>query len=193
MGRRNAAAKREILPDPLFKSELIAKFINCIMSAGKKSIAEKIVYGALEIVVKRTQAHDKKKSEKADVEKADKAKKGRDKKTKEGFEWTAVNQAYALEQFDKVIEAVSPRVEVKSRRVGGATYQVPVEVRPVRRLALAMRWIREYARKRGEKTMVERLGGEMVDILSNRGGSMKKLQETIKMADANKAFAHIAR
>ena len=188
MGRRKAAAKREILPDPLFKSEQIAKFINTVMTKGGKSIAEKIVYGALEIVVKKQQAFEKKKTDTSDAE--------RDKKSKDAkssFDWTDSNKGYALDLFDRVIDAIAPRVEVKSRRVGGANYQVPIEVRPARRIALAMRWLREFAKKRGEKTMIDRLAGEMLDVLGGRGGALKKLQETIKMAEANKAFAHIAR
>jgi len=153
MARRRVAQKREVLPDPKFKSEIIAKFINTVMLSGKKSIAESIVYGALDSV-------SGKKSIEAQV---------------------------ALEQ---ALDNVRPVVEVKSRRVGGATYQVPVEVRPTRRNALAMRWIVDAARKRGEKGMGARLAGEIADAIENRGSAVKKREDTHRMAEANKAFAH---
>ena len=153
MARRRQAEKREILPDPKFKSELIAKFINMVMENGKKSVAEKIVYGALD------SAADKSKSN-------------------------------AEEALEKALDNVRPMVEVKSRRVGGATYQVPVEVRPNRRNALAMRWIVDAARKRGEKGMGARLAGEIFDAAENRGAAVKKREDTHRMAEANKAFAH---
>ena len=153
MPRRREIQKREILPDPKYKDRTVAKFINIMMLNGKKSIAEKILYNALDIVKKR----------------------GRND---------------ALVVFNDALENVSPGVEVKSRRVGGATYQVPVEVRPNRQLALAMRWLIEAARKRNEKSMTERLAGELMDAASERGNAVKKREDTHKMAEANKAFSH---
>ncbi|OLO02944.1 MULTISPECIES: 30S ribosomal protein S7 [Salinicola] len=153
MPRRRVAAKREILPDPKFGSERLAKFMNHLMVSGKKSIAERIVYGALDRVAERS------------------------------------NEA-PLDIFDKSLEAIQPMVEVKSRRVGGATYQVPVEVRPSRRQALAMRWLVDAARGRGEKTMVQRLAGEMLDAAEGKGAAVKKREDVHRMADANKAFSH---
>ncbi|MGD8408103.1 MAG: 30S ribosomal protein S7 [Thiohalophilus sp.] len=153
MARRRQAEKRAILPDPKYKSELIAKFINMLMLNGKKSVAEKVVYGALEAVSGKTKID-------------------------------------AQEALEKALDNVRPMVEVKSRRVGGATYQVPVEVRPARRNALAMRWIVEAARKRSEKGMGARLAGELLDAGENRGSAVKKREDTHRMAEANKAFAH---
>lgn len=153
MARRRQAEKRAILPDPKYKSELIAKFINMLMLNGKKSVAEKVVYGALESVSGKTRMD-------------------------------------AQEALEKALDNVRPMVEVKSRRVGGATYQVPVEVRPTRRNALAMRWIVEAARKRSEKGMGARLAGELLDAGENRGSAVKKREDTHRMAEANKAFAH---
>lgn len=153
MPRRREVPKREILPDPKFGSVELAKFMNVVMLSGKKAVAERIVYGALEQV---------------------QSKSGKD----------------PLEVFDTAINNVKPLVEVKSRRVGGANYQVPVEVRPVRRLALAMRWVREAAKKRGEKSMDLRLAGELLDAAEGRGAAMKKREDTHKMAEANKAFSH---
>jgi len=153
MPRRREVPKREILADPKFSSSDVTKFINVIMLDGKKSVAERIVYGAF-----------------AQIE------------TKGGKN--------ALEVFTQALNNVKPMVEVKSRRVGGANYQVPVEVRPVRRMALAMRWLREAAKKRGEKSMTQRLAGELVEAAEGRGGAMKKREEVHRMADANKAFAH---
>ena len=153
MPRRSAAAKRDILPDPRFKNLTVAKFMNMVMKDGKKSIAEKIIYGALDEVA---------------------SKKGSD----------------PIEAMDAALENVRPSVEVKSRRVGGATYQVPVEVRPIRRDSLAMRWLIDSARKRGEKTMAKRLAAELVEASESRGSAVKKREDTHKMADANKAFAH---
>jgi small subunit ribosomal protein S7 len=153
MPRRRVVAKREVLPDPKFGSQTLAKFINVVMVDGKKSTAEKIVYGALDIV------SDKKAGE-------------------------------ALEVFEQALDNIRPSVEVKSRRVGGSTYQVPVEVRPARQSALAMRWLVEYARKRGEKSMRQRLAGEMLDAVENRGAAVKKREDVHKMAEANKAFSH---
>ncbi|HCU89198.1 MAG TPA: 30S ribosomal protein S7 [Gammaproteobacteria bacterium] len=151
MSRRHAAQKREILPDPKYGDQVLAKFINLVMSRGKKSVAEKIVYGALD-----------------------------DLKAK----------GEPLELFKLALDNVEPRVEVKSRRVGGATYQVPVEVRPHRRMALAMRWVVDAARKRSEKSMDKRLAGELLDAVDNRGTAVKKREDTHKMAEANRAFSH---
>jgi len=153
MARRRVAAKRPTLPDPKFRSELIAKFINMLMLSGKKSVAEKIVYGALDNVVDR-------------------------------------GKADAVETLEKALENVRPVVEVKSRRVGGATYQVPIEVRPNRRNTLAMRWIVDAARARSEKGMGARLASEILDASENRGTAVKKREDTHRMAEANKAFAH---
>ncbi|MGM0536065.1 MAG: 30S ribosomal protein S7 [Pseudomonadota bacterium] len=153
MPRRRVAAKREILPDPKFGSERLAKFMNHLMIGGKKSVAERIVYGALDRVAERSKEEP-------------------------------------LEIFDKALEAIQPMVEVKSRRVGGATYQVPVEVRPSRRHALAMRWMVDAARRRGEKTMVLRLAGEMLDAAEGKGSAVKKREDVHRMAEANKAFSH---
>ena len=153
MPRRREVPKREILPDPKFGSVELAKFMNVVMLDGKKAVAERIVYGALEQVA-----------------------------TKTGKE--------PIEVLSLAINNIKPIVEVKSRRVGGANYQVPVEVRPVRRLALAMRWLREAAKKRGEKSMDLRLAGELIDASEGRGAAMKKRKDTHKMAEANKAFSH---
>ena len=153
MPRRREVPKRIVLPDPKYGSQDIAKFINVLMTRGKKSVAERIIYGALEQI-----------------------------KKKSGKE--------PLEVFNQAVSNVKPMVEVKSRRVGGANYQVPVEVRPVRRVALAMRWIRDAARGRGEKSMGARLAGELAEAAEGRGGAMKKREEVHRMAEANKAFAH---
>ena len=153
MPRRREVPKREILPDPKFGNIEVSKFVNTIMMSGKKSVAERIVYGAFEIIS---------------------SKGGKD----------------PIEVFNLAMNNVKPLVEVKSRRVGGANYQVPVEVRPNRRMALAMRWLREAAKKRGEKSMVLRLAGELLEAAEGRGGAMKKREETHRMAEANKAFAH---
>jgi small subunit ribosomal protein S7 len=153
MPRRREVPKREILPDPKFGSVELAKFMNVVMLSGKKAVAERIVYGALDQIQAKT-----------------------------GKE--------PIEVFNAAINNIKPVVEVKSRRVGGANYQVPVEVRPVRRLALAMRWLREAATKRGEKSMDLRLAGELIEAAEGRGGAMKKREDTHKMAEANKAFSH---
>jgi small subunit ribosomal protein S7 len=153
MPRRIAPEKREVLPDPVYNSQLLSKFINVIMKDGKKSVAERILYDALEIVGERS---------------------GED----------------PLKIFKKAVEGVKPAVEVKSRRVGGSTYQVPMEVRPNRRLALSFRWILQSAMRRGEKTMNQRLAGELLDAAENRGAAIKKREDTHRMAEANKAFAH---
>jgi small subunit ribosomal protein S7 len=153
MPRRREVPKREILPDPKFGSVDLSKFMNVIMESGKKAVAERIIYGALETVEKKA---------------------GKD----------------PLEVFMIALNNVKPMVEVKSRRVGGANYQVPVEVRPVRRVALAMRWLKESARKRSEKSMAQRLANELLEASEGRGGAMKKRDEVHRMAEANKAFAH---
>ena len=153
MPRRRVVAKREVLPDPKFGSKILAKFMNHVMVDGKKSIAEKIVYGALNIVSERS---------------------GSD----------------PLEVFEAALEAIAPMVEVKSRRVGGATYQVPVEVRAERRSALAMRWLVEHSHARGEKSMVLRLAGEITDAAEGRGSAVKKREDVHRMAEANRAFSH---
>ena len=153
MPRRGNVPKREVLPDPLYGSELVSRLINNIMLDGKKGVAQKIVYGAFEIVAEKT---------------------GKD----------------ALEAFEEAMENIMPQLEVKARRVGGATYQVPMEVRPERKKTLGLRWLVTYSRKRSERTMAERLAGEIIDALSNMGGAVKKKEETHKMAEANRAFAH---
>jgi len=153
MPRRREVPKRIVLPDPKFGSTEVAKFMNVIMNSGKKSVAERIVYGAFEQIGKKS---------------------GKD----------------PVEVFGQAMSNVRPLVEVKSRRVGGANYQVPVEVRPSRRSALAMRWLRDAARKRGEKSMGQRLAGELLDAAEGRGGAMKKREEIHRMAEANKAFSH---
>jgi len=157
MPRRRVVAKREILPDPVYKSVVLAKFINQVMRSGKKSIAEKIVYGALDII-------------------KDKLK--------------LAQPAEVLEKFERALENLRPLVEVKSRRVGGATYQVPVEVRADRSATLAMRWLIDAAKARREKSMVLRLAAEAMEAIENRGTAYKKREDTHKMAEANKAFAH---
>ncbi len=153
MPRRREVPKRDILPDPKFGNQEVAKFINVITTDGKKSVAERIVYGAFTQISKKT---------------------GKD----------------PLGVFGQAVGNVKPMVEVKSRRVGGANYQVPVEVRPIRRAALAMRWIREAARNRGEQSMDARLAGELMEAAEGRGGAMKKREEVHRMAEANKAFSH---
>ena len=156
MSRRARAPKRNILPDPRFGSELLAKLMNMIMNDGKKSVAERIIYGALECIS--------------------------EKETKD--------DAKSIELLEQALENVKPMVEVKSRRVGGATYQVPVEVRPARRQTLAMRWLIEAARKRTEKSMAFRLANELMEAADNRGTAIKKKEDTHRMAEANKAFSH---
>ncbi len=153
MPRRREVAKRETLPDPMFGSTLITKFINCMMLQGKKSVAEGAFYGSLEIVKDRTKEDP-------------------------------------VKIFKKALDNVKPILEVKSRRVGGATYQVPIEVPQDRRTSLAIRWIINNARARGEKTMREKLAAEILDASNNRGGAIKKKEDTHRMAEANKAFAH---
>jgi small subunit ribosomal protein S7 len=153
MPRRRVAGQRKILPDPKFKSEILAKFINVLMLDGKKSVAEKIVYQALDVAATK-------------------------------------NNKEHLDIFEAALDNVKPSVEVKSRRVGGSTYQVPVEVRPVRRNTLAMRWLIDASRKRGEKSMAYRLAGELLDAAENKGSAVKKREDVHRMAEANKAFAH---
>ena len=153
MPRRRVAAKREVLPDPKFGNVTLAKFMNHVMVSGKKSVAEKIVYGALDTVASKS---------------------GND----------------PLEMFEQALEAIQPMVEVKSRRVGGATYQVPVEVRPARRSALAMRWLVDAARGHGEKSMAQRLANEMMEACEGKGAAVKKREDVHRMAEANKAFSH---
>jgi len=154
MPRRRVIAKREVLPDPKYGSQVLAKFMNHVMVSGKKSLAERIVYGALDKVKERTGKED------------------------------------PVEVFEKALETIQPMVEVKSRRVGGATYQVPVEVRPDRQTALSMRWLVDAARNRGEKSMPLRLAGEILDAAEGKGAAVKKREDVHRMAEANKAFSH---
>jgi len=153
MPRRRVVAKRETLPDPVYGNVTLAKFMNHVMISGKKSVAERIIYGALDII--------------------------KEKLNKD-----------PLEVFDVALENIAPLVEVKARRVGGATYQVPVEVRASRRAALAMRWLVDYSRKRGEKSMPQRLAGELMDAAQGKGAAVKKREDVHRMAEANKAFSH---
>lgn len=183
MPRRKAAIKREILPDPLYKSERLAKFINVVMRRGKKSVAEQIVYNALTEVMKRMKSkHGAKKSE-SDGE-GEEGSKGGSSKTK----MTANKEN--MEALEKALHNIRPTVEVKSRRVGGATYQVPVEVDAERGLALAMRMLVGAAKARGEKTMVLRLAAEILDAHEGRGAAVKMRDDMHRMAKANQAFAH---
>ena len=153
MPRRGNVPKREVLPDPIYNSVLVTKLVNSIMLDGKKGVAQKVVYGAFEIVENKTGKN-------------------------------------GLEAFQQAMENIMPTLEVKTRRVGGANYQVPIEVKPDRRQTLGLRWLTAYSRKRGEKTMKERLAGEIMDACNNAGASVKKREDTHKMAEANKAFAH---
>jgi small subunit ribosomal protein S7 len=153
MARRRAAEKRDVLPDPKYGDAVLSRFMNAIMLDGKKSVAEQIVYGALEKMQARASREP-------------------------------------LEMFHAALENVKPTLEVRSRRVGGATYQVPVEVRPSRRMTLAIRWIIDIARKRSEKSMVDRLAAELMDAANNRGAAFKKREDTLRMAEANRAFSH---
>jgi small subunit ribosomal protein S7 len=171
MSRRHAAEKREVLPDPQFNDMVLTKFMNNIMEHGKKSVAEKIVYGALEIM--------KEKAANENIE---------DEESGDGT--TSSDGHKGLRLFHKALKKVAPQLEVRSRRVGGATYQVPVEVRFDRARALAMRWLIESARKRSERTMRDRLAAELLDAANERGNAIKKRDDTHKMAEANKAFAH---
>jgi len=153
MPRRREIAKREVIPDPKYNNKLVARFINCLLRKGKKSIAESMFYGAFDIIEKRTKEQP-------------------------------------VEVFEKAVSNVKPMIEVKSRRVGGSTYQVPTEVVPERRVALAIRWLILHAKERAEKTMKEKLAAELIDAANNRGASVKKRESVHKMAEANKAFAH---
>ena len=153
MPRRGQIAKRDVLPDPIYNSKLVTRLVNNVMYDGKKGVAQKIVYGAFDIVAEKT---------------------GKD----------------ALEAFQEALENIMPVLEVKARRIGGATYQVPMEVRPDRRRTLGLRWLTTYSRARNEKTMKERLANEILDALNGQGGSCKKRDDTHRMAEANKAFAH---
>lgn len=186
MSRRKAAPKREILPDPLFKSEALAKFINTVMKSGKKSVAESIVYGALAKVAERY--HGKGKDHEG--EEGGEGSGSAGKKVNADIRTSEAARSTALEIFNKAIENITPMVEVKSRRVGGSNYQVPVEIRATRRMALSRRWLVEFAAKRPEKTMVLRLAGEIIDALEGRGGAVKKREDVHRMARANQAFAH---
>lgn len=154
MSRKHRAKPREVLPDPRFQDVVVTKFINGIMYGGKKAVAEKVFYGALELIEQRT-----------------------------GEE--------PLKMFKKALSNVKPALEVKSRRIGGATYQIPIEVRPARRQSLAIRWLREYSRNRNGKDMMTKLADELIDAANNRGGAVKKREDVYKMAEANKAFAHL--
>lgn len=156
MSRRTRAPQRQVLPDPKYHNETLAKFINMVMKSGKKSVAERIVYGALDRISDRS----------------------------------GQGEEQALELLTTALENVKPAVEVKSRRVGGATYQVPIEVRPSRRQTLAMRWVIEAARARSEKSMAFRLAHELMDAADNRGAAVKKREDTHRMAEANRAFSH---
>ena len=184
MSRRKSAPKREILPDPLFKSTLLAKFINCVMSSGKKALAEQIVYGALANIV----ARDFKAKKTSDSEGG--SEDGSTGSSSADIRLNPKARERALALFEESLEKVMPTVEVKSRRVGGATYQVPIEIRGTRRTALGMRWLVDFACKRGEKTMILRLSGEIMDSLEGRGAAVKKREDTHRMAKANQAFAH---
>ena len=188
MARRKAAPKREILPDPLFKSKVLAKFINSVMRGGKKSVAESAVYGALDHVVKQLKSSNKL-STIADHHEEGEAK-GSSAKASGDIRKDDASRSAALNAFKVAIENITPQVEVKSRRVGGSTYQVPCEIRATRRSTLAMRWLVEFANKRNEKTMVIRLANEIMDAIEGRGGAVKKREDVHRMAKANQAFAH---
>ena len=188
MARRKAAPKREILPDPLFKSKLLAKFINSVMCDGKKSVAESAVYGALDHLLKQLKSSNKLA---AVVGHDDEG--GKDSaslKPTGDIRADDASRTVAINAFKTALDNITPQVEVKSRRVGGSTYQVPCEIRATRRLTLAMRWLVEYANKRNEKTMVIRLANEIMDAIENRGGAVKKREDVHRMAKANQAFAH---
>ena len=175
MSRRRRAEKRRILPDPKFGSKSLSKFINYIMVDGKKSVAERIVYGAIDIIEQKA-ANDKNLAVVDDFD--------------DGKSESSGAGSLGLRVLLKGLKNIQPELEVRSRRVGGATYQVPTEVRPERSMALAMRWVRDAARKRSENTMIERLAGEILDAANDRGVARKKKEDTLKMAEANKAFAH---
>ncbi len=153
MPRRRYPQRREVIPDPIYNSQLVTRFINSILRDGKRTVAEGVFYGALEIIKTRTQDDP-------------------------------------VKVFKRAVDNIKPQVEVKSRRVGGSTYQVPVEVPPGRQLSLSIRWLIDFSKARGEKSMMERLAGEFIDAANNRGGAMKKKDDTHRMAEANKAFSH---
>lgn len=177
MPRRREVPKREILPDPKHHSELLAQFINVLMISGKKQVAEKIIYGALDIVDER-------------IKKLKKSADDSDEGSQGGSSTNMSPSQRMLQYFERALDNVRPTVEVRSRRVGGATYQVPVEVRIDRSIALGMRWIVQASRSRGEKGMMQRLAGELVDAYEGKGSSVRKREDTHKMAKANQAFAH---
>lgn len=179
MPRRRVAAKRVILPDPKFNSPLLSKFINSVMRNGKKAVAEKIVYGALAHLETRLKDKSKK------VDRGDGSIDGEAGSSKHAFDTDAL-----LGVFDQALDNIRPNVEVRARRVGGSTYQIPVEVRPSRRTALAMRWLKVAANQRSEKTMAQRLSAEILDAYDNKGIAVKKREDTHRMAKANQAFAH---
>jgi len=183
MPRRRVVAKREILPDPKFGSVLLAKFMNCVMESGKKSVAEKIVYGALDKIWERNKNKASEKTSSGDEEGGSSTGTG-----SAGLSPSA--HEFLVDLFDSALDNIRPTVEVRARRVGGSTYQIPVEVRPSRRTALAMRWLVESAQARGEKTMALRLAGEIMDAIEGRGSAVKKREDTHRMAKANQAFAH---
>lgn len=185
MSRRHSADKREVLPDPKFNDVILTKFMNCLMYDGKKSAAESIVYGALDVLEKKASNANEKDKKEDDEKEGEGSASGA--ATSSGG---AVITHKGLIIFHKALKNVAPHLEVRARRVGGATYQVPVEVRFDRARALAMRWLIDAARKRGEKTMRERLAGEIMEASNNRGNAVKKREDTHKMAEANKAFAH---
>ncbi|MCH9769528.1 MAG: 30S ribosomal protein S7 [Gammaproteobacteria bacterium] len=190
MSRRKQAPKRDILPDPLFKSPLLAKFINAVMRNGKKSVAEKIVYGALDTVLTRLIKNPPKLKEGDGGEGGEGGVAVKIKRADGDIRNSESAREAALAVFKKALDHITPAVEVKSRRVGGSTYQVPVEIRATRRSALAMRWLSDYASKRNEKTMVLRLASEIADALEFRGAAVKKREDVHRMAKANQAFAH---
>lgn len=193
MARRKAAPKREILPDPLFKSKMLAKFVNTVMRCGKKSVAESAVYGALDHLAKQLKSANKLNAmaeRPGDNENENVKDITPNSKPTGDIRKDEASRVAALNAFKAALDNVTPQVEVKSRRVGGSTYQVPVEIRAVRRLTLAMRWLVEFANKRNEKTMVVRLANEIMDALENRGGAVKKREDVHRMAKANQAFAH---
>jgi len=188
MARRKAAPKREILPDPLFKSKLLAKFINTVMRAGKKSVAEKAVYGALDLVVKKLKDSGKLS---AIHNHDDEGGEGSVSLKPTGdIRKDNASRTAALNAFKDALDKVTPTVEVKSRRVGGSTYQVPVEIPADRRSSMAMRWIIKHAQEKVGRSMTEGLSAELIDCYQNQGSTIKKKDETHRMAEANRAFAH---
>jgi len=189
MPRRKAAPRREILPDPLFRSILLAKFINTVMRNGKKAIAEKVVYGALDQVVKNI-GNIGQDGEGGEGGEKGGGSGGRKLASSANIRNSEEARAAAIKAFRKALENVTPVVEVKSRRVGGSTYQVPVEIRETRRMALAMRWLVEYAGQRSQKGMMLRLAQEIMDAVAGRGAAVKKRDDVHRMAKANQAFAH---